>query len=409
MNGVKILAAGFEAISALGANRLRSTLTILGMVIGVSSVILMTGIGQGAKLNIGKSISSLGANQLNIMSGAPSSGGFRGASGSLPTLTIGDAQAIAQLTTISKVAPLISMQAQLIAGAANKGVTVTGSTTDYFSVNSMTLELGQAFTEAEVRSGANVVVLGSTARTELFGPGDPIGQLIRIQRQPFTVIGVLKPKGQGFGGGDQDNVAVMPITSLQRRLSGSPFPGTVSMVLAEPSSLFPKGVAQSEIEGLLRQRHRIAAGAEDDFAVRDLSAVGETLATTMRVLSILLAAIATISLMVGGIGIMNIMLVSVGERTREIGLRQALGANKWDIQTQFLAEAAVLSAIGGIAGILLGVGVSSALRLTGMTVPIDTASVAMALSVAVLTGLIFGWWPARRAAQLAPVQALRQQ
>jgi putative ABC transport system permease protein len=181
------------------------------------------------------------------------------------------------------------------------------------------------------------------------------------------------------------------------------------MVLAEPSSAFPKGVAQSEIEGLLRQRHRIASGAEDDFAVRDLSAVGETLATTMRVLSMLLAAIATISLMVGGIGIMNIMLVSVGERTREIGLRQALGANKWDIQTQFLAEAAVLSAIGGVAGIMLGAGVSAVLRMAGMTVPVDTAAVVMALSVAVLTGLIFGWWPARRAAQLAPVQALRQQ
>jgi putative ABC transport system permease protein len=399
-----------EALWALAANRLRSALTMLGVVIGVASVILMLAIGEGSRRRVAASIASLGSNQLIVLSGSASQGGLRSAAGTLPTLTLDDAAAIGELTSVKAVAPLSQSPAQAVFSGRNKSTTITGSTPAYFAVNSMVLVAGSPFTEADVRASANVAVIGPTVARELFGDAMPVGQALRIQRQVFEVIGLLKPKGQGFGGQDQDDVIVVPITTAQRKLSGSSFAGSVGTIMVESAFPEQKGYSSEEITLLLRQRHRIASGADDDFAVRDLSALSETLKLTSTILSALLGSIAFISLLVGGIGIMNIMLVSVTERTREIGLRMALGARRASVLGQFLIEAVLLSLAGAFIGLALGFGAGWLIARTGALTPVySSTSVALALAVAVAVGVIFGFWPARRAAALEPVEALRYQ
>jgi putative ABC transport system permease protein len=403
-----------EALFALNTNRLRSFLTMLGVVIGVASVVIMLAIGEGSRRSVAASISSLGSNQLIVMSGAASSGGFRGAAGELPTLTIEDANAIAQLPSVGGVAPVSNSQAQIVFGARNKSSSITGSTPAYMQINNMTIAQGSMFNDADVRTAANVGLIGATVLKELFGqnaqPQDAIGQTIRIQRQPVLVVGVWAAKGQGFGGQDQDNIVVVPITTAQRRLAGTLFPGTVSMVLVSAADETKKAIVEQEITSLLRQRHRLATGAENDFSIRDMSSLTQTLTLVSQVLSVLLGSIAFISLLVGGIGIMNIMLVSVTERTREIGVRMALGARRLVIQLQFMTEALILSGVGAIVGLLCGLGVGVLAAKTGaVTVVFTSWSLSLSFGVALIVGIAFGFWPARRASQLNPVEALRYQ
>jgi len=400
-----------EAVFALRANRLRSALTLLGVVIGVASVILMLAIGEGSRKRVADTISSLGTNQLVVLSGAANSGGFRGGSGSLPNLTLDDIAAMTELASVAAVAPVASTPVQAVAGARNKSTTATGTNLAYFDINFWQLAAGRRFNVAEERTAASVAVIGATVARELF-PDDPapIGQTLRIQRQTFVVIGVLRAKGQGFGGVDQDDTILLPLATLQRRLAGNAFAGTVAMAMVESRHPEQKGVTQEELTRLLRQRHRIAPDAEDDFSVRDVSALAETLKTTSQILSLLLGAIAFISLLVGGIGIMNIMLVSVSERTREIGVRMALGARRASILAQFLVEAVLLTVAGALIGLALGFGLGWLIALSGVLSPVySTASVMLALGVSVWVGLACGLWPARRASQLRPVEALRQQ
>jgi putative ABC transport system permease protein len=407
-SGLRWTALVEEALLALAANRLRSALTMLGVVIGVASVILMLAIGEGSQQRVAASIASLGSHQLMIMSGSANVGGMRGSAGTLPTLSLADAQAIGELTSIRAVAPVSQTQAQVVYGARNKSTVVTGTTPAYFAVNNWPLRAGVAFGEPELRASANVAVMGSTVARELFGPSNPVGETIRIQRQLFEVIGVLATKGQGFGGQDQDDIIVMPVTTLQRKLSGTVIAGNVGMIQVERASVDDNGLAAEEITRLLRQRHRIATGQEDDFNVRDMSALTSTLKLTSTILSALLGSIAFISLAVGGIGIMNIMLVSVTERTREIGLRMALGAHRYSVLAQFLIESILLSLAGAGLGVLLGFAAGWLIGLSGALTPVYSSwSVGLAFLVAVAVGVSFGFWPARRAASLDPVEALR--
>lgn len=399
-----------EAFYALGANRLRSFLTILGVVIGVASVIMMLSIGEGSRRSVAKTISSLGSNQLIILSGSSSSGGIRTGAGSLPNLTFEDAAAIAELSSVDGAAPVANVAVQAVHGGKNKATSVTGTTPAYFRINNMQIIAGHSFKDSDVRTAANVVVIGDTVVRELFGDKQPIGEIIRLQRQTFEVIGVLKAKGQGFGGGDQDDVIIMPVTTAQRKLSGNAFPDVVGMIMVE--SRFPdqKGYTETEITRLLMQRHRISEGMDKDFSVRDVSALTDTLKLTSTILSVLLGTIAFISLFVGGIGIMNIMLVSVTERTREIGVRMAIGASRASVLGQFLIEAILLSLMGAIIGLTLGVGAGLLASLSGVLSPVfSTATILMSVVVAVAVGVLFGFWPALQASKLQPVEALRYQ
>ncbi len=399
-----------EAWLAMGANRLRTFLTMLGMMIGVGAVILILAIGKGAQFLVDQSIASMGSNLFIVLSGSSTSGGIRMGLGATPTLTIGDAQAIAELPGISAVAPNAPGTAQLVYGSNNWSTQVIGTTPSYLDVRDWKLSAGYPFSDSDVRSATRVALLGQTVVKNLFGDEDPVGKTIRIKKSPYQVVGVLTLKGQSLDGRDQDDSVLIPVTTAQRKLFGSQFQGTVRLIMAQATSAQDMPAAERSINQLLRQRHRLQEATENDFTVRNLTALANTAAETTRVMSVMLGAIASISLLVGGIGIMNIMLVSVTERTREIGIRIAIGARQRDILLQFLLEAITISIVGCLVGVGLGIGGAVLVnQLTQTAVVITMSSVVMAFMVAAAVGVFFGFYPARKAAHMEPIEALRYQ
>jgi len=399
-----------QAWSAMGANRLRTFLTMLGMVIGVAAVVLMTAIGQGAQLAVAESINSMGANLFIVLSGSTTSSGVRVGTGNAPTLTVADGDAIAALPGVAEVAPIHPGSAQVVYGNNNWNTSVFGVTPSYLDVRSWPVEAGLPFTDTDLRSVTRVALLGKTVATTLFGDEDPVGKTIRIRNSPFQVAGVLSRKGQSLDGRDQDDTILIPLTTAQRKVFGTSFPGSVRLIQVQASSPELMASVEKSMNSLLRQRHRLRDNQDDDFAIRNLTAVADSAAETTRIMSLLLGAIASVSLLVGGIGIMNIMLVSVTERTREIGIRMAIGAKESDILIQFLLEAIVISVAGCLIGLVLGIGGALlANAIANTTVVISGSSVLLAFGVAATVGIFFGFYPARKAARLDPIEALRYQ
>jgi putative ABC transport system permease protein len=399
-----------EAWHAMGANRLRSFLTMLGMMIGVAAVIMMMAIGQGAQFMVDQSIASMGSNLFIILSGSTTSGGLRLGTGATPTLTTSDAEAIAELPSIAAVAPVSPGTGQIVYGSNNWSTAVAGSTPNILVVRDWPVSAGYAFTDSDVRAATRVALLGRTVVKNLFGDEDPVGKTVRIKQSPFLVIGVLAAKGQSLNGQDQDDIVLIPVTTAQRKLFGSQFPGSVRMIMAQASSPDAMPVAERDMTQLLRQRHHLPERTENDFDIRNLTALANAQAQTTRVMSIMLGAIASVSLLVGGIGIMNIMLVSVTERTREIGIRVAIGARQRDILTQFLLEAIMISLIGCVVGVVLGVGAAVTANLLAKVAVVMTAgAILLAFFVAAGVGVFFGFYPANKAARLKPIDALRYQ
>ncbi|MBI5862574.1 MAG: ABC transporter permease [Rhodocyclales bacterium] len=399
-----------EAWLAMGANRLRTFLTMLGMVIGVGAVILMLAIGQGTQRQVEESIASMGSNLFIILSGSTTSGGLRMGSGATPTLTLADAQAVEELPAVNAVAPSAPGTAQLVYGSNNWSTQVYGTTPAYLTVRAWTLASGFPFTDSDIRSATRVALLGKTVVDNLFGDEDPVGKTIRIRSSPYVVLGTLAPKGQSLDGRDQDDTVIVPVTTAQRKLFGTQFAGTVRFIMVQAESAEAMPAVEKSINELLRQRHRIREGADNDFSVRNLTALANAAAETAKVMSLMLGAIASISLLVGGIGIMNIMLVSVTERTREIGIRMAIGARGNDILLQFLLEAIIISIVGCLIGVGLGVGGALAVNaFSGMAIVITASSIFLAFAVAAAVGIFFGWYPARKAAAMKPIDALRYQ
>ncbi|MXS84254.1 ABC transporter permease [Nitrosomonas oligotropha] len=397
-----------EALRALRQNRLRTGLTMLGMIIGVAAVVLMLSIGQGARTKINETIAAMGSNLFLVVPGATSSGGFSFGSGSVRTLTINDAYAVAELPSISATAPVTTGTVQLNYAAKNWSTIITGTTPNYFSVGNWKIESGAIFTESDLRSAARVVVLGSVTAKNLFGDEDPVGKTIRITNRPFLVVGVLMAKGQSLTGRDQDDNVLIPITTSERQITGNQFPGSIRYMMVQGKSAGDMDIAEIEITQLLRQRHRIAKGKENDFTVRNLTAIADVATDAAKVMSIVLGAIASVSLLVGGIGIMNIMLVSVTERTREIGIRMAIGANQRAILTQFLLEAMMICIMGGVIGLVVGIGGAWVVsRVADMLIVITIGMVGLAFLFSSAVGIFFGFYPAKKAASLKPVDALR--
>jgi putative ABC transport system permease protein len=398
----------FEAWSALIANRLRSLLTMLGMIIGVAAVILMLAIGGGVQKQVADSISGLGSNLLIVTAGAGRSGGVFGGAGSGASLRIDDADAIAALPGVVAAAPSTAIPAQVVAGPNNWATNVTGASPSWFIVNEWPVEDGRAFNEREDRAGARVAVIGQTVAEKLFGARAATGEQMRIKGVSFTIIGILETRGQGFGGQDRDDQIIVPLTSAQRLLQANAFRGTIRTVSVSVETADALEPAIDDITRLLRRRHNLSPGEVDDFQVANLTAITDTLSTATKAVSLLLAAIGSISLVVGGIGIMNIMLVSVTERTREIGIRMAIGAPRRAIRLQFLLEALMLSLIGCSIGVLTGTSLAKAAdNFIGFETEITAAAVLTAFAVSATIGIFFGWWPATRAAKLSPIEALR--
>ena len=395
------------AFEGLKANKLRAILTMLGIIIGVGAVIAMVSLGLGVQQKVQNSIASLGSNLLIVMPGASSSpGSVRSAAGSNITLTNQDAKAVAkQITGIKYVAPIVASQYQLIFGKLNWNSKVQGATPEYMAIQGFKIAAGRFFSTGEDDSRARVAVVGQTVVTNLFGNINPVGQTIRIGQAPFRVIGVLASKGQSTMGQDQDDTVIVPLTTAQERLIGITYLNTIN-VQAESDLVMDQ--VQKDITTLLRKRHHLSAKAEDDFSVRNLTALMSTMKETTSTLTLFLGSVAAISLLVGGIGIMNIMLVSVTERTREIGIRKALGATYNNILLQFMIEAIVISVTGGLFGICLGVvGAYAVSLVAGWNTVISSVAIIAAFSVSVMIGLFFGIYPARKAALLNPIDALR--
>jgi len=394
------------ALRALARNKLRAFLTMLGIIIGVGAVIAMVAIGEGAKSTIRSQISALGTNVLIILPGSNVQGGVRAGSGGVNTLVDADARAMTrELRSVAYASPLLRRQEQLVAGNLNWGTLVQGVAPEIEQIRDWQIDSGRFLHEGDMSSAAKVVVIGQTVARQLFGADDPIDAVIRIRSIPFRVVGVLGAKGQTGQGQDQDDTVMIPYTTMQKRLLRITFLQSIAVRAVSAEKVTE---AQEQITLLLRQRHRIAEGRDDDFTVRNLSDIAEAAQSTARVMAVLLGSVAGISLLVGGIGIMNIMLVSVTERTREIGIRMAVGARSKDIMLQFLVEAVVMAATGGIIGILLGIG-SSELLKTWAQWPtlIDPAVVAVAFLFSGAVGVFFGFYPARKAAGLDPIDALR--
>jgi putative ABC transport system permease protein len=398
------------ALRALRVNKLRSTLTMLGIIIGVAAVIVMISIGSGAQARVEEQIKALGSNLIMLMPGSVTAGGVRMGSGTRNTLTEDDSYAIQrEIQEIQAAAPQLRGTGQVVAGNNNWSTVFYGMTPEYFEVRNWVISTGKGFEPADLSGSAKVALLGETVRRNLFGDADPIGQVIRIRKVPFTVIGTLQRKGQSLLGQDQDDVILMPISTARNRvLGGNAKLRSVGSIFVKVREGADMAEAEDQIKNLLRQRHRIQPGQDDDFTLRNLSEVLGAQEASSRIMTLLLAAVASVSLLVGGIGIMNIMLVSVTERTREIGLRMAVGARGRDILTQFLVEAITLALIGGLLGILLGVGGSYAVgHFAEWRTELSIQSIVLAVGFAAAIGIFFGFYPARKASRLLPIEALR--
>ena len=394
------------ALRALRKNKLRSLLTVLGVVIGVCAVITLVNMGSGAQISIEKAISGLGTNLLIIFPGSVTKGGIRTGYGTVTSLTADDAEAIIEeCPAVQMVTPVVSSGAQVVFQNQNWGTSIFGADLDYQRIKNWPTERGEFFTLQDVKAATKVCVLGKTVAEKLFGGQNPVGHVIRVKRIPFRVLGVLAPKGQTAFGQDQDDTIVVPYTTAQKRLMGITH---LTMVMASAVSLDLMTEAQEQIRNLLRHRHQIKEGQDDDFTVRNLADLTAVFSTITGVLTLLLGSIASISLIVGGIGIMNIMLVSVTERTREIGIRMSVGAKSRDILLQFLFEAVLLSLMGGFIGIVLGIGLTSSISyFTGWPTPVSFYAILIAFIFATGVGIFFGIYPARKASRMNPIDALR--
>lgn len=410
---MNLLATIRVALKALRINLLRSVLTMLGIIIGVAAVITMLAVGAGAEARIQDQIKGLGSNLMIITAGARTANGVRISTGSTQDLTEEDAAAIArEIPEVEAVAPTYRGSAQVVYGNLNWATQVFGMTPDYFTVRNWSLESGRMFEPAELSGAGKVALIGKTVARELFGDNDPMDQVVRVKNVPVTIVGVLAPKGQNMTGNDQDDVIMVPLATARNRIVGAD-QGKAKQVGMVQIKVFDgenMGEVEDKIRALLRQRLKTADGQPDPITVRNLTEMLQAQEESSRVMSMLLAAVASVSLLVGGIGIMNIMLVSVTERTREIGLRMAVGARGRDILTQFLVEAVTLSLVGGLIGVLLGVGGSWMIaNLAGWQTQLSTLSIVLAVSFSAVIGIFFGFYPARKAALLLPIQALRHE
>ncbi|HEY7162925.1 MAG TPA: ABC transporter permease [Candidatus Binatia bacterium] len=394
------------ALRALARNKLRSFLTMLGIIIGVGAVIAMVAIGEGAKKRVQEQIASLGTNLLVILPGTVTLGGARTGSGGRQTLVAGDAKAIMdEIPVVAGASPVVRQVQQVIAGDQNWSTPIQGVAPEFQQIREWQVQEGRFISPADVENTAKVALIGETVAYNLFGDSDPIGAVIRIKKIPFRIIGILGAKGQTGNGTDQDDVVMVPYTTMMKLVMGVTY---IQQIIVAAVSSDTTQEANAQITALLRQRHRIRAGANDDFMIRNLSDIAEAASNSATVMAVLLGSIASVSLLVGGIGIMNIMLVSVTERTREIGIRMAVGARSRDIMLQFIVEAVVMAASGGVIGILLGIGSSNLIKqLAELPTLIRPDIIAISFLVSGTVGVFFGFYPARKAAQLDPIEALR--
>ena len=396
----------FIALRALRRNKMRSALTALGIIIGVASVVAMVAVGNGAQARITSQVAALGQNLLTVFAGSRRTGGVSSGLGSASTITLADADAIGrEVTDVVAISPEISTSAQAIANGRNWSTSIVGESPDYLKIRDWKLAAGSMFTERDVRGAAKVAVIGSKTCHELFGPLNPVGQTVRVKNIPFVIIGLLESKGAGMGGQNQDDRIIIPYTTAMKRITGDRYLRSVSVQIASADRM---DVAQQQITSLLRQRHRLTAGRDDDFNIFNQKEIADTVNSISLVITLLLGSIAGISLVVGGIGIMNIMLVSVTERTREIGIRIAVGAQPSAIKLQFLIEAITLSLLGGLIGVFIGIGVSRLVAIfADFKAIVSVSSILLAFGVSFVIGVFFGFYPAQKAAALDPIDALR--
>ena len=394
------------ALRALRRNKLRSSLTALGIIIGVFAVVAMVAIGNGTRASIESQVAGLGQNMLMVFAGSRRSGGVNSGLGSASAITLEDAEALRrEIPDVVASSPEVTTTAQAIANGRNWSTTIAGEAPEYLVIRDWAVASGSMFTDREVRSAAKVAVLGDKTAHELFGVLDPVGQTVRVGNMPFVVIGVLASKGAGVGGQNQDDRVVIPYTTAMKRITGDKYLRSVYLQIGQAERI---PIAQDQITRLLRQRHRLLPGVPDDFNIFNQQEIADTVNTVTSTLTLLLGAIAGLSLVVGGIGIMNIMLVSVTERTREIGIRISVGAQPGDIRIQFLIEAITLSLLGGLVGVLLGIGATRLIGAVSSFKPIvSMGSIVLAFTVSFSIGVFFGFYPARRASLLDPIDALR--
>jgi putative ABC transport system permease protein len=397
------------AVRALRTNKMRSFLTMLGIIIGIAAVIAMIAIGSGASTIISEQIASIGSNILLVMPGSRTSGGLRLGAGSTPTLTMDDARAIkTECQAVALAAPIVRGAAQVVYGNMNWSTGIMGVTPDYLAVRDWPVVEGRNLTPVDVEAATKNCLIGQTVAENLFGAESPLGKIVRIKKIPFTVVGILDRKGQSPQGSDQDDIIYIPLRTAQRKVFGSQFPNTVGSIMVQAKSEQDLDRAVEQVTTLLNQRHRVGPSRDADFTVRNLSELLDVAEQSSKAMSLLLGAVASISLIVGGIGIMNIMLVSVTERTREIGIRMAIGAKERDILLQFLTEAVLLTLVGGVIGMALGVaGAKLVSVLFNWPTLISLQAIAMAFGFSGAVGIFFGFYPARKAASLKPIEALR--